>query len=218
MEDLKNLLPTELRKFMESLGEPSYRGDQVFSWIHKHAVSSFDDMTNLSLTLRQKLKETAYITRLNVRSRSEGNMDTVKYLLETHDSNAIEAVRMEYRHGITACLSTQVGCKMACSFCASGLGGFVRNLTASEIVDEALRIHEDVVILGAHVGNIVLMVREPLDNYDASIRHFAYSRRRRTGDWLSSHDSVHLRTGPRNTQTCRRHTGDPLNLSSRSNR
>jgi 23S rRNA (adenine2503-C2)-methyltransferase len=171
MEDLKNLLPSELHGFMESLGEPSYRGDQIFSWIHKHRVPSFDDMTNLPVALRQKLKETAYITRLDVRSRSEGNKGTVKYLLETHDNNAIEAVRMEYRHGITACLSTQVGCKMACSFCASGIEGFVRNLSASEIVDEALRIHEDVALLGAHVGNIVLMgTGEPLDNYDASIK------------------------------------------------
>lgn len=171
MEDLKNLLPSELCVFMESLGEPSYRGDQVFSWLHKHGVCSFDDMTNLSLALRRKLNESAYITRLDVRLRNEGNAGTVKYLLETEDSNAIEAVRMEYRYGITACLSTQIGCKMACSFCASGTGGFVRNLTTSEIVDEALRIHKDVAPLGAHVGNIVLMgTGEPLDNYDASIK------------------------------------------------
>ncbi len=107
---------------MVSLEQPSYRGDQIFSWIHKHLVCSFDEMTNLPLTLRQRLKEIAYITRLNVRSRNEGKKGTVKYLLETYDKNAIEAVRMEYQYGITACLSTQIGCKMACSFCASGVG------------------------------------------------------------------------------------------------
>jgi 23S rRNA (adenine2503-C2)-methyltransferase len=171
VEDLKNLLPDEVRDFVVFLGEPSYRGDQIFSWIHRHLVSSFDDMTNLPLVLRQRLKETAYITRLNVRSRNEGSKGTVKYLLETHDNNAIEAVRMEYEYGITACLSTQVGCMRACSFCASGIGGFVRNLATSEIVDEALRIQEDVVPFGAHVGNIVLMgTGEPLDNYEAAIK------------------------------------------------
>jgi len=171
VEDLKNLLPNELRDFMVSLGQPSYRGDQIFSWIHRHFASSFDEMTNLPLPLRQRLKETAFITRLNVLSKKEGSKGTVKYLLETHDSNAIEAVRMEYEYGITACLSTQAGCMRACSFCASGIAGFVRNLTASEIVDEALRIQEDVESFGAHVGNIVLMgTGEPLDNYDASIK------------------------------------------------
>ncbi|NLJ61032.1 MAG: 23S rRNA (adenine(2503)-C(2))-methyltransferase RlmN [Firmicutes bacterium] len=171
MEDAKNLLPNELRSFMVSLEQPSYRGDQIFSWIHKHLVCSFDEMTNLPLTLRQRLKEIAYITRLNVRSRNEGKKGTVKYLLETYDKNAIEAVRMEYQYGITACLSTQIGCKMACSFCASGVGGFVRNLSAGEIVDEALRIQEDVTAFGANVGNIVLMgTGEPLDNYEPSIK------------------------------------------------
>ena len=163
MEDIKSLLPDELSSFVLSLGQPSYRGDQIFSWLHKHLVSSFDDMTNLPLALRQRLKETSYITCLDVRSRNEGKKGAVKYLLETHDKNAVEAVRMEYKYGISACLSTQVGCKMACSFCASGLGGFIRDLTASEIVDEALRIQEDVALFGANVGNIVLMgTGEPL--------------------------------------------------------
>jgi 23S rRNA (adenine2503-C2)-methyltransferase len=171
MEDIKNLLPDELRGFVISLGQPSYRGDQIFSWIHKRLVCSFDDMTNLPLALRQRLKETSYITCLDVRSTNEGKKGTVKYLLETHDKNAVEAVRMEYKYGITACLSTQVGCKMACSFCASGLGGFVRDLTASEIVDEALRIQKDVALFGAHVGNVVLMgTGEPLDNYEAAVK------------------------------------------------
>lgn len=171
MEDIKSLLPDELSSFVLSLGQPSYRGDQIFSWLHKHLVSSFDDMTNLPLALRQRLKETSYITCLDVRSRNEGKKGAVKYLLETHDKNAVEAVRMEYKYGISACLSTQVGCKMACSFCASGLGGFIRDLTASEIVDEALRIQEDVALFGANVGNIVLMgTGEPLDNYEASVK------------------------------------------------
>ena len=171
MEDIKSLLPDELSSFVVSLGQPSYRGDQIFSWVHKHLVCSFDHMTNLPLALRQKLKETSYIRCLDVRARNEGKKGTVKYLLETHDKNAIEAVRMEYRYGITACLSTQIGCKMACSFCASGLSGFVRDLTASEIVDEALRIQEDVALFGANVGNIVLMgTGEPLDNYEAAVK------------------------------------------------
>ncbi|HHX26109.1 MAG TPA: 23S rRNA (adenine(2503)-C(2))-methyltransferase RlmN [Firmicutes bacterium] len=171
MEDIKSLLPDELSSFVLSLGQPSYRGDQIFSWLHRHLVCSFDDMTNLPLALRQRLKETSYITCLDVRSRNEGKKGAVKYLLETHDKNAVEAVRMEYKYGISACLSTQVGCKMACSFCASGQGGFVRDLTASEIVDEALKIQEDVALFGANVGNIVLMgTGEPLDNYEASVK------------------------------------------------
>ena len=171
MEDIKSLLPDELSSFVLSLGQPSYRGDQIFSWLHRHLVCSFDDMTNLPLALRQRLKETSYITCLDVRSRNEGKKGAVKYLLETHDKNAVEAVRMEYKYGISACLSTQVGCKMACSFCASGQGGFVRDLTASEIMDEALRIQEDVALFGANVGNIVLMgTGEPLDNYEASVK------------------------------------------------
>ncbi len=171
MEDIKSLLPDELSSFVLSLGQPSYRGDQIFSWLHRHLVCSFDDMTNLPLALRQRLTETSYITCLDVRSRNEGKKGAVKYLLETHDKNAVEAVRMEYKYGISACLSTQVGCKMACSFCASGQGGFVRDLTASEIVDEALKIQEDVALFGANVGNIVLMgTGEPLDNYEASVK------------------------------------------------
>jgi 23S rRNA (adenine2503-C2)-methyltransferase len=171
MEDIKSLLPDELSSFVLSLGQPSYRGDQIFSWLHRHLVCSFDDMTNLPLALRQRLKETSYITCLDVRSRNEGKKGAVKYLLETHDKNAVEAVRMEYKYGISACLSTQVGCKMACSFCASGQGGFVQDLTASEIVDEALKIQEDVALFGANVGNIVLMgTGEPLDNYEASVK------------------------------------------------
>lgn len=171
MEDIKSLLPDELSSFVLSLGQPSYRGDQIFSWLHRHLVCSFDDMTNLPLALRQRLKETSYITCLDVRSRNEGKKGAVKYLLETHDKNAVEAVRMEYKYGISACLSTQVGCKMACSFCASGQGGFVRDLTASEIMDEALKIQEDVALFGANVGNIVLMgTGEPLDNYEASVK------------------------------------------------
>jgi 23S rRNA (adenine2503-C2)-methyltransferase len=171
MEDIKSLLPDELSSLLVSLGQPSYRGGQIFSWLHKRLVSSFDDMTDLPLALRQRLKETSYITCLDVRSRNEGKKGTVKYLLETHDKNAVEAVRMEYKYGIAACLSTQIGCKMACSFCASGLGGFVRDLTASEIVDEALRIQKDVALFGANVGNIVLMgTGEPLDNYGATVK------------------------------------------------
>jgi 23S rRNA (adenine2503-C2)-methyltransferase len=171
MKDLKSLLLDEMRDFAASLRQPPYRGDQIFSWLHQHRVCSFDDMTNIPLALRQKLKEVSCITCLSIRAKNEGRKGTVKYLLETHDNNAVEAVRMEYKYGITACLSTQVGCKMACSFCASGIGGFIRDLTASEIVDEALRIQEDVAPFGACVGNIVLMgTGEPLDNYEAAIK------------------------------------------------
>ncbi|HOB88149.1 MAG: 23S rRNA (adenine(2503)-C(2))-methyltransferase RlmN [Bacillota bacterium] len=171
MEDIKSLLPDELKSFMVSLGQPSYRGSQVFSWLHKHLVYSFDDMTNLPLGLRKRLGETAFITSLNILSRTEGRKGTVKYLMETYDKNAVEAVRMEYKYGITACLSTQVGCKMACSFCASGQSGFIRNLTTSEIVDQALKIQKDVSRFSSDIGNIVLMgTGEPLDNYEASVK------------------------------------------------
>lgn len=171
MKDIKGLLPNDLCNFVISLGEPAYRGDQIFSWIHKHGVCSFQDMKNLPLTFREELERTSYITCLNVRSKDKGRKGTVKYLLETHDNNAVEAVRMKYGYGVTACLSTQIGCKMACSFCASGMSGFIRNLTASEITDEALRIREDLIQDNINIRNIVLMgVGEPLDNYEASIQ------------------------------------------------
>lgn len=169
--DLKGFMPEEVASFMVGLGEPAFRGTQVFSWMHRNHASSFDDMTNLPLALRARLAACARMTNLAVLSRKAGSQGTVKYLLGTDDGNSVEAVRMRYRYGTSACVSTQVGCKMACAFCASGIGGFVRNLTAAEIVDQVLKINLDVSPSGGRVGNIVLMgTGEPLDNYSASVK------------------------------------------------
>ncbi|MGE5586813.1 MAG: 23S rRNA (adenine(2503)-C(2))-methyltransferase RlmN [Clostridia bacterium] len=172
--DLKGLLPDEMCEFFVGMGEPSYRGTQVFSWIHRKGVASFDEMTNIPLALRRKMGEAARITNLEVMSRRPGAEGTVKYLLGLSDGNSVEAVRMKYSYGTSACVSTQVGCKMACAFCASGVGGFVRNLGPGEIVDQVLKINMDLSVSPrevSRVGWVVLMgTGEPLDNYGASVK------------------------------------------------
>lgn len=175
--DLKGFLPDEMSEFLVSMGEPSYRGTQVFSWVHQKCAASFDEMTNLPVALRRKLAEVARITNLEVLSRRSGTEGTVKYLLGLGDGNSVEAVRMKYTYGMSACVSTQVGCKMACAFCASGAGGFVRNLSPGEIVDQVLKMNLDLSQAPqeqsrvARVGWVVLMgTGEPLDNYGASVK------------------------------------------------
>ncbi|MGE5573149.1 MAG: 23S rRNA (adenine(2503)-C(2))-methyltransferase RlmN [Bacteroidota bacterium] len=178
--DLKSLLSHEISGFLAGMGEPSYRGAQVFSWIHEKGAASFDEMTNLPLALRRKLDEVARLANLEVLARRPGTQGTVKYLLGLGDGNSVEAVRMKYTYGTSACVSTQVGCKMACAFCASGAAGFVRNLTPGEIVDQVLKMNRDLTHgsrtsrepqAGSRIGWVVLMgTGEPLDNYDASVK------------------------------------------------
>ncbi len=169
--DLKGLTLEETRAFMVGLGEPAFRGAQVFSWIHRRCASSFDEMTDLPTGLRARLAACARLTSLALLARTAGGEGAVKYLFGAADGNSVEAVRMRYRHGTSACVSTQVGCKMGCAFCASGMGGFVRDLACGEIVDEVLKMEQDARREGGRVSHVVLMgTGEPLDNYDASIK------------------------------------------------
>jgi len=166
--DLKSLLPEELENHMTSIGEPGFRAKQVFSWLAKGA-ESFDEMRNIPKQLRGKLAENCYINRLKLLQKQVSRLDgTAKYLWELRDGNAVETVVMRYDYGLSVCISSQVGCRQGCAFCASTIGGLVRNLTASEMLDEVLYTQRD---QGERISHIVLMgIGEPLENYDAVLR------------------------------------------------
>ncbi|MEG2103909.1 MAG: 23S rRNA (adenine(2503)-C(2))-methyltransferase RlmN [Oscillospiraceae bacterium] len=162
--DIKSLLPDELAKALAELHEPKYRAKQIFSWLNSGA-KSFDEMTNLSKELRQKLSESFHVTAPKpIRKQVSAVDGTIKYLWELDDGNAIETVVMSYKYGNTVCISSQVGCRQGCAFCASAIGGLVRNLLPSEMLDEVLFSQID---SGLEISNIVLMgIGEPLDNFD----------------------------------------------------
>ena len=164
MTDIKSLNLEEITVLLRELGEPAFRGKQIFTWLHR-GVTSFDEMSNLSKPLRQKLAEQCCITVPTVARKQVSQHDgTVKYLWRLGDGNCIETVLMRYHHGNTVCISSQVGCRMGCAFCASTIAGKVRDLTPSEILDQVLFTQLD---SGLPVSNIVLMgIGEPLDNRD----------------------------------------------------
>ena len=166
--DIKSMTLEEITAAMKSLGESAFRGKQVFSWLHK-GVTSFDEMSNLSKPLREKLDNAYYITVPTVERKQVSRQDgTIKYLWKLADGNCIETVLMQYHHGNTVCISSQVGCRMGCAFCASTIGGKVRDLTPSEILDQVLFTQLD---SGLTVSNIVLMgIGEPMDNLDNVLR------------------------------------------------
>ena len=162
MIDIKSLNLQEMTQLLRDMGEPSFRGKQVYTWLHK-GVTSFEEMSNLSKPLRAKLQEQCYITVPTVaRKQCSAQDGTVKYLWRLGDGNCIETVLMRYHHGNTVCISSQVGCRMGCAFCASTIAGKVRDLTASEILDQVMFTQLD---SGLPISNIVLMgIGEPLDN------------------------------------------------------
>lgn len=164
MTDVKSLTKEELSSYCEELGEPAFRGKQLFEWLHKGA-RSFDEMSNLPKAFREKLKDQAHITVPLMKQKQTSRQDgTVKYLWELQDGNCIETVFMKYHHGNSVCISSQVGCRMGCVFCASALGGKVRDLTPAEMIDQVLFTQLD---SREPISNIVLMgIGEPLDNYD----------------------------------------------------
>ncbi|MDR3645151.1 MAG: 23S rRNA (adenine(2503)-C(2))-methyltransferase RlmN [Clostridia bacterium] len=166
--DIKSMLPGELSELLKSCGQPAYRAGQIFTWLHK-GVASFDEMTNIPVDLRNMLKENAYFFPPIVKKRLVSGIDsTVKYLYELYDGQAVESVLMSYLHGNTVCVSSQAGCRMGCTFCASTIGGCERNLFASEMLDQVLFTQKD---SGRKIGNVVLMgIGEPLDNYDNVLR------------------------------------------------
>ena len=165
--DLLSLYPDELTALVLSLGEPKYRANQIFTQIHKGI--SPENITNISKETKRKLNEVSYFALPSVRLKLVSAIDgTVKYLFELSDGNTVESVVMKYKHGNTICVSSQVGCRMGCAFCASTIGGRVRNLTASEILGQILAAQNDI---GERISNIVMMgIGEPLDNYDNVIR------------------------------------------------
>ncbi len=165
MTELTGMTPQELADWCKQQGLPAFRGKQIFHWIHQSA--DFDEMTNLSLALREKLRETAVAQPVTILEKRQSALDdTVKFLFGLQDGNCVEGVLMHYHHGYTLCISTQVGCRMGCTFCASTLEGCVRSLTAGEMLGEILCANR--FLAGKdRVHNVVLMGSgEPLDNYD----------------------------------------------------
>ena len=163
--DILGLLPEELEEQILLMGEKKFRAGQIFEWLHVKRVGSFDEMTNLSIQLRDKLKEIFCLKSLFIVKRLESSTDnTVKYLYRLSDGNHIETVIMEYNYGNTVCVSTQVGCKMGCRFCASTIAGYKRDLASSEILQQIYTAARD---SGRKITGAVLMgIGEPLDNYD----------------------------------------------------
>ena len=169
MIDIRSMYMEELKELLKSLGEKPFRAAQLFSWLHEKHVESYDEMTNLSISLREMLSEKYPLTTLREEkcliSKHDG---TRKYLFALDDGNVIESVLMKYHHGNSVCISSQAGCNMGCAFCASAIGGKVRDLRASEMLEQVYAIQRQT---GEHISNIVVMgTGEPLDNYDNLIR------------------------------------------------
>lgn len=165
--DLLSLYESELEEFIISIGEPKYRAKQLFTQMHKGVAPA--DMTNIGKATKQKIDELAYYALPSIRRKLVSAIDgTVKYLFELDDGNCVESVVMKYKHGNTICVSSQVGCRMGCAFCASTIGGKLRDLRASEILGQVMMAQNDT---GERISNIVMMgIGEPLDNYDNVIR------------------------------------------------
>ena len=169
LKNIRSMTIEEIAKDFEELKFPKFRAKQVYSWVQEKCVESFDEMTNLSKDMREQLAEnySFYNCKINTKLVSKID-DTVKYLFELHDGEFVESVVMKYKYGYSICISTQVGCKMGCTFCASAIGGFVRNLDAGEMLSEIFAAQND---LDVKINHLVLMgTGEPLDNYDNVMR------------------------------------------------
>lgn len=168
MIDLKDFSYTELEEFVIGLGEKKFRAAQIYKWLHM-GVKGYDEMTDISKKFRDMLCEVSYVSTLEIENKLVSKIDgTVKYLFRLPDGNCIESVVMRYHHGLTICISSQVGCRMGCRFCASTIGGLYRSLTAGEILNQVIFAQKD---MGERISNIVLMgIGEPLDNYDNVIK------------------------------------------------
>ena len=168
MTDIKSMLPAEIEAALAEMGEPKYRAKQIFRWMSRGAAS-FDEMTDLSKSLREKLRSSFTVPSLIMLRKQVSRLDgTIKYLWQLPDGNAVETVVMRYHHGNTVCISSQVGCRQGCAFCASTIGGLIRNLEPSEMLEEVLSSERE---SGLKISNIVLMgIGEPLDNFDNVMR------------------------------------------------
>lgn len=167
--DIKSYSFEELADYLKARGLPQFRAKQIFDWLHAKQAVSFEEMTNLPKTLIASLNEDAFIAVHTIEKKLVSQADgTVKYLFRLPDGEFCESVVMEYKHGKSICISTQIGCRMGCSFCASTKAGFVRHMTPSEIIEQVYAAQRD---LNCRIGHIVLMgIGEPLDNYDNVLR------------------------------------------------
>ena len=164
MKNIKDYNLEELKIELENIGEKPYRAEQIFKWLYVEKVKTFGEMTNLSLDLRKKLEENYTMCNYNILKKQESKDGTIKYLFDVLDGNAIETVLMSYHHGHSICVSSQIGCKMGCKFCASTGINFVRNLSSGEIIEQILAVEQDT---GIRISNVVFMgIGEPLDNYE----------------------------------------------------
>lgn len=168
--DLKSMTYQEMVDYIVSLGEKKYRADQIYPLIAK-GLESIDDVLNIPKTLKEKMKEGSYISKAQIYKKLQSSIDaTAKYLIALDDGNIIESVYMKYKHGNSICISTQVGCRMGCKFCASTMDGLERNLTAAEMLGQIITVQKDI---GERISNIVLMgAGEPFDNLDEVIKFF----------------------------------------------
>lgn len=169
MKDLKSCNYEELAAEIQQVGEKGFRAKQIYEWLHVKLARDFDEMSNLSKSLREKLKEQYELPGVEmVESRTSQNEETTKYLFRLQDNRVIESVLMRYHHGNSVCISSQVGCRMGCQFCASTLGGLERNLTASEMLSQIYEIQR---LSGERVSNVVVMgTGEPLDNFENLVK------------------------------------------------
>lgn len=167
-QDIKSMTLDELKADFAADGQPAFRALQVYKWLHR-GVSDFEEMSDQSKAFRQGLSKRYYIANAVIEKKLESKLDdTVKYLFRLNDGEYVESVLMDYHHGHTICISTQVGCKMNCSFCATGKSGFSRNLTASEMLAQIQAAQKDI---GIRISNVVMMgMGEPLDNYEQVLR------------------------------------------------
>ena len=163
--EIKSLSLAQLKNIVTEMGEKAFRAKQIYEWLHKKQAESFDEMSNLSAAFREKLKERCVLTTLKMLEVQTSKIDgTQKYLFALPDGNVVESVLMKYKHGNSVCISSQVGCKMGCRFCASTIGGWTRNLLPSEMLEQIYRIQK---LSGERVSNVVVMgTGEPLDNYE----------------------------------------------------
>ncbi len=163
--DIKSLTLPQLQERLEELGEKKFRAAQIYEWLHRKLIRDFDEMSNISLILREKCGEFFYLTALRAVQVQESKLDgTRKFLFELSDKNLLESVWMKYKHGNSVCVSSQAGCRMGCRFCASTIGGLVRNLTSAEMLEQVYAITR---LTGERVSNVVVMgTGEPLDNYE----------------------------------------------------
>lgn len=182
----------ELQEQLKEMGEKPFRAKQIYTWIHQKLANNFDEMTNISDILKNKLKEKYDLYTLEPIETLTSDIDgTKKYLFQLQDGNVIESVFMKYKHGNSVCISTQVGCKMGCKFCASTIGGLTRNLYASEMLDQVYRIQY---LTDERVSNVVLMgTGEPLDNYE-QVKKFV--------EMLSDENGLHISQRNITISTC----------------